>query len=389
MRICYWGAYDRAYVRNRVMLAGLAQAGAHVIECHAAVWRTPQERVQEAARRGPSLRLAARLVAAYVRLSVRFFTIARPDVVIVGYPGQFDALVARLLCWVRGVPLVFDAFLSAYETAVVDRGLMSAKSLRAHLLWQVERLACRWADLVLLDTQADIDYFRQVYGVGNYARVWVGAEAPALTADTPQPAESAGIFDVLWVGTFIPLHGVEHILHAARLLQDAAPDVRLTLIGSGQTYDAMRRLSDELRLTNIAWGPAWLDDAALAARTARADLVLGVFGMSAKAQRVIPNKVYAALALGRPLLTADTPGIREALAPGDTAFLCPPGDPEALAESLLRIRARPDLAAQVAARGKALFDARFAPQAIGKQMLALLAPLTAAARRRRASGRRR
>jgi glycosyltransferase involved in cell wall biosynthesis len=385
MRVCYWGAYDRAYVRNRVMLAGLAQAGADVIECHAAVWRTPQERVREATRRGPRWRLAARFVAAYVRLSVRFFAIARPDVVIVGYPGQFDALVARLLCWARGVPLVFDAFLSAYETAVVDRGLLSAKSLRARLLWRVERLACRWADLVLLDTQADIDYFRQVYGVGNYARVWVGAEAPALIADTPQLAEGAGIFDVLWVGTFIPLHGVEHILHAARLLQDAAPDVRLTLIGSGQTYDAMRQLSDELGLTNIVWGPAWLDDAALTARTAHANLVLGVFGMSAKAQRVIPNKVYAALALGRPLLTADTPGIREALAPGDTAFLCPPGDPGALAEALMSIRARPDLAAQVASRGKALFDARFTPQAIGEQVLALLAPLTAGARRR-ASG---
>jgi len=385
MRICYWGTYDRSYVRNCVLLAGLRQAGATVSECHVELWRAPQERLQQASARGPRLRLALRLLAAYAQLAVRFMIAPRPDIVIVGYPGQIDALLARLLCWLRRAPLVFDAFLSAYETMVVDRGLLPARSWRARLLWRVERLACRWADLVLLDTQADCAYFREAYGAGNYARVWVGAKEPSAAGAPPQSGRAASVFDVLWVGTFIPLHGVEHILRAAHLWQAQAADIRLTLVGSGQTYATMRQLADDLRLANVVWGPEWLHGDALEERMARADLVLGVFGASAKAQRVIPNKAFAALALGRPLLTADTPGIREALAHGETAFLCPPGDPEALAAAVQSICAQPDLAAQVAAQGKALFDAHFTPRAIGAQVLELIAPLARARGRRRST----
>ena len=39
----------------------------------------------------------------------------------VGYSGHFDVFPARLLCKVRRVPLVFDAFLSLYDSLVLDR----------------------------------------------------------------------------------------------------------------------------------------------------------------------------------------------------------------------------------------------------------------------------
>ncbi len=54
---------------------------------------------------------------------------------------------------------------------------------------------------------------------------------------------------------------------------------------------------------------------------------LGIFGTSGKAQRVIPNKVFDALAAARAVITGDTPAAREVLTHADTAWLCPPGDP--------------------------------------------------------------
>ena len=63
---------------------------------------------------------------------------------------------------------------------------------------------------------------------------------------------------------------------------------------------------------------------------AGADLCLGVFGATPKAARVVPHKVYTALAAGRPVLTADTPAVRELLRPGEEVWTMPPGDPDAL-----------------------------------------------------------
>lgn len=374
MRVCYWGTYDRDSVRNRVLIAGLRQAGAQVRECHATVWRERQQRVAETARHGLSLRLLLRFGWAYAHLSARLLFMPRPDVVVVGYPGYTDVLVARPICWLRRVPLVLDAFLSIYETAVVDRALVSPGSLKARLLWHVERLACSLADLVLLDTEADCAFFRTTYGRGRYARLWVGAEEPPQVENIGQ-RQGEGL-DVLFVGTFIPLHGVEHILRAAAILQPIAPEVRITLIGSGQTYTAMQQLAKELALTNVIWGPAWLDAPQLAQRCTSADVLLGIFGASNKAQRVIPLKAFAALAYGRPLLTADTSGIREALQPGETAFLCPSGDPAALAVAILAIRDAPAQAAQVAAQGHALYRQQFTPSAIGAFAIQLFTPLT-------------
>jgi glycosyltransferase involved in cell wall biosynthesis len=68
-----------------------------------------------------------------------------------------------------------------------------------------------------------------------------------------------------------------------------------------------------------------------------ASCALGIFGTSAKAARVIPNKVFQALACGTPVVSADTPAARELLDDGKSALLVPPGDPEALVAAIRRV----------------------------------------------------
>ena len=111
-------------------------------------------------------------------------------------------------------------------------------------------------------------------------------------------------FHALFVGKLIPLHGLETILAAARL----APEIPFRVVGSGQ-LDA---LLDE-RPPNVEWID-WVDYEQLPEENQRAGCALGVFGTSAKAGRVIPNKAFQALACGTPLVTGDTPAARELLA---------------------------------------------------------------------------
>jgi glycosyltransferase involved in cell wall biosynthesis len=106
---------------------------------------------------------------------------------------------------------------------------------------------------------------------------------------------------------------------------------------------------------------------------AASDVCLGIFGTSPKAQRVIPNKVFDALAVGRPVLTADTPAVREVLTHGETAWLCPPGDPAALAEALLALRSEEGTRRRLAERGHELFVQRFSIDALARDLGAIVA----------------
>src|SRR5262249_52438549 len=131
----------------------------------------------------------------------------------------------------------------------------------------------------------------------------------------------------VFVGKLIPLHGLRTILDAARL----APDIRVRVVGSGQEERLLHA-----RPLNVDWTP-WGPYRHLPALLHGARAALGIFGTSAKAARVIPNKAYQALACGTPLVTGDTPAARELLTDGKDALLVPPGDPEALAAALTRL----------------------------------------------------
>ena len=99
-------------------------------------------------------------------------------------------------------------------------------------------------------------------------------------------------------------------------------------------------------------GCRWVEYERLPGELHRAGCALGIFGDSAKAQRVIPNKAFQALACGTPLVTADTPAARELLVDGESALLVPPGDPEALAAALRRLAGDPELARRLARGGR-------------------------------------
>jgi len=88
---------------------------------------------------------------------------------------------------------------------------------------------------------------------------------------------------------------------------------------------------------------------------------------------VIPNKVYQAAAAGRPVVTADTAAVREVFTHGDTAWLCRPGDPAALAEAIERIGADAETRKRLATRAAALMADRFAPAAQGQRLAAIFA----------------
>jgi glycosyltransferase involved in cell wall biosynthesis len=105
---------------------------------------------------------------------------------------------------------------------------------------------------------------------------------------------------------------------------------------------------------------------------AQAHAILGIFGASAKAGRVIPNKVAQGLALGRPVITRMSLAYPEALraTPSHESGIVwvPPESPAALAAALARLWAEPAQLAILATQAAQTF-ARYLSEAVVKAQL--------------------
>jgi glycosyltransferase involved in cell wall biosynthesis len=256
--------------------------------------------------------------------------------------------------------VVFNPLVSLADTFVSDRQRFRPGSLAARTLNAIDRRAFRAADLVVADTRANADFLAGLAGLPpeRVASCFVGAEE-RLFRPGWSPTEP---FTALFVGKLIPLQGVETILAAAR----AAPELRLRVVGSGQLEPLVRE-----RPANVEWVP-WVDYERLPDELHRAGCALGIFGVSDKAGRVIPNKAFQALACGTPLVTADTPAARELLVDGESALLVPPGDPNALAAALRRLAADPGLTRKLADGGHDAYRRQASEEVLGARWLRLL-----------------
>jgi glycosyltransferase involved in cell wall biosynthesis len=348
LKICYFGTYERGYPRNSQVISCLRGAGVEVVEEHVSVW----EGGRHGWSAGPAR--AVQLAAAELRLLARR---SRDfDALIVGYPGHFDLAGARRAA--RGRPIVFNPLVSLADTLVADRGRFRPGSLAARALEAVDRRAFRAADVVVADTEADAHFFAGLAGLGEVPVCFVGAEDRLFKPNWSRPDR----FHALFVGKLIPLQGVETILSAAR----EAPEIDFRLVGSGQLEGLLSS-----RPPNVEHVP-WIEYERLPAEIQRAGCSLGIFGTTAKAQRVIPNKAFQAIACAAPLVTADTPAARELLVDEESALLVTPGDAKALAHAVRRLAADSDLSRRIAAGGRSAYEREASETVLGARWRALI-----------------
>lgn len=370
MKVVWAGTFQPNFGRNRQLSAYLKAAGLEVDVLRVSVW--PEDRIE--AFRSRSISMLFRLLLAELAVMAKLAVAPRPDAYLVSYPGWFDVPGVWLIGRIRGVPLVFDPFISLYETAVEDRGLVPRSSLTARMTRTIDRIALRRPALVVADTATHADYFRWLSGSNKeFLVAEVGANEGVFNAAGSETETNL----VLFYGTFVPLHGVDVIVRAANLLD---PSVRFVLYGDGQTRAAAETLNAGLLNENVEFRDPVTHEH-LASAMASATIVLGVFSESAKADRVIPHKVFEAMASGRPVVTARTTAT-EGLEAAGAVMTCRPGDPEDLAASIQRLLNEPDLREKLAIRSAAVFAARFSVEAQSSKIRRAFLGLTEGRRKR-------
>jgi len=373
-RVCFFGTYARDYTVTALLMQACRAAGIAIVECHRPLWE--ETRHKEAAYFAP--RSIVRLLRQYIAHAgalVRQRRAVGPVLAyVVGFNGQLDCLLLRAVLRRQPTPIVFAPLITLTETLVDDRAVF-----RPHSLWGVatrilDRLTLSAASHVLIDTAAHRQYLIDTFGVApGRVSVWhLGADTRVFTARPPETHD--GPLRVLFYGSFLPLHGVRTVIDAAALLQDDI-NVEFVLVGDGPDHAACVAAARAAGLTRLHFRP-WVPYDDLGNEVARADICLGGFGAGVKTRIVIPNKVYQAAAVGRPVITADTPAMREIFTHGETVWLCASNDPTALATAIRTLGGDVELRARLGRQAATLLAERFSAATQGERLAAIFAEAT-------------
>ncbi|MDO5722969.1 MAG: glycosyltransferase [Flaviflexus sp.] len=383
MKILGFGTYRAAsHPRVAVLLEGLARRGHTVRELNEPLRSSTSERV--AALRSPRGAAAffGQLGSSWLRLiaGAQRYRTSPPDVVVVGYLGHFDVVLARLLF--PKSTIVLDHLIFAADTAK-DRGANSALLGRA--LEALDRLAHACADLVVYDTpdhalMAPAGQHRKgiVVPVGAPEQ-WLSAGQAARAAHTEGPEGAAEIKSadahgsgaaearsVIFYGLFTPLQGTPTIARALRLLHERGQLPPVTLVGTGQDEAQVREILGD---TPVTWLD-WVESNELPDLVASHDISLGIVGTTPKGRRVVPNKVYQSMAAGCAVITSDTPSQREIL--GSAVRYVAPGDAEGLAEAIAELAGNGELCAEYQRRALQLSATALRPEQVVSPLAARL-----------------
>jgi glycosyltransferase involved in cell wall biosynthesis len=276
------------------------------------------------------------------------------DVVFVGFYGYFLIFLARLL-W--RCPVVFDAYVSNYNTLCMDRKLFRPDSLLGRLAFWLDCTACRLADVVVVDTYAHARYFATSFGIPDtrFAVIYLGCDE---TIFFPRQATPSRDFLVFYYGSYLPLQGIEYIIRAAKLLEHE-PDVRFRIAGDGQGYAEIRTLVERLNVRNVEF-MKWVPFEDLPLQIAQATICLGGhFSDIDKASNVIATKTFQFLAMRKPTIVGQNGANGEAFVHGEHVYMCAMADARALADAILALRRNEPLRQHIAEGGYALFLERY------------------------------
>lgn len=221
----------------------------------------------------------------------------RPDAYLVTFRGYEILPVVLALAGDR--PVIFDEFINPVEWFVHEHHKFGERSLPARLLRAAFRRWSLRAQAVLTDTPAHAELSARLMGIdrAHYVPVPVGAEEHTF-APRPRPARTSERFVVLYYGSMLPLHGLEHVLEAAVHLKDR-PDIEFRLVG-GDGDTAARIAAAAGRGARVSH-ELWVEYDRLPELFDECDLFLaGPFGATLQSQYVITGKTFQFLSAALP-----------------------------------------------------------------------------------------
>jgi glycosyltransferase involved in cell wall biosynthesis len=168
-------------------------------------------------------------------------------------------------------------------------------------------------------------------------------------------------FAAIYFGAMGLANGLEYAVEAGRILKERGNDgIRIVLHGGGGRRDALIALAREYALDNVIFSDLVPDKADVARLVAGCNACMTIYAGTNKEQTWSPNKMFDALAAGRPVLI-NVPGwLGETIESNGCGRQVDPRRPETLADALEELAGNPALCQEMGQKSRALAEREFA-----------------------------
>jgi glycosyltransferase involved in cell wall biosynthesis len=166
-------------------------------------------------------------------------------------------------------------------------------------------------------------------------------------------------FAAVYFGAMGLANGLEYAVEAARILKSRGrEDIVVVLHGGGGKLEELKALAGKYELGNLVFSPMVEDKAEVARIVAGCNACMTIY-RAAKEHTWSPNKMFDALAAGKPVLI-NVPGwLGETIENNKCGFYCNEGDPASLADKLEMLAGDDSLCAEMGTNARALAEREF------------------------------
>jgi glycosyltransferase involved in cell wall biosynthesis len=283
----------------------------------------------------------------------------RPDVIL-AYTIK-PVIVAATACRSEGIGRMVALITGAGYAFTSGREIkrLVSRVAASALYW----FAFRRTDAVIFQNPDDERLFRKLrlLPVDVPSKV-VNGSGVDLAHFSPAPLPRGASF--LMIARLLKDKGIREFAAASKRLKSIHPNIRVTLVGDlDPSPDSLTRTElDGLVRSGIDYR-GHLDDV----RSAIADC--GVYVLPSYYREGTPRSILEAMAMGRAIITTDSPGCRETVIDGENGFLVRPRDADHLFATMMRFVNASELAAKMGRASRELAERKYDVREVNADVL--------------------
>lgn len=223
--------------------------------------------------------------------------------ILVLYPGYVDIIFLNLFYRKKREKIIYDNFVSLYQTLVIDRKIIKSKCL-IYIIYKIEKYLNSLPQLMIVETELIKDYLNKLFNSKLNIDVLITPTDKNIFDFTKLNNNQKKEIDFLYWGSYINLHGLENLIYAAEKNLDKH---KIYMLGDGQEYNKVFNLAKELKLKNIIFDKTMFVKENKYEKffnlVSSSKFAIGALSDSEKNNIVIPSKVIEAAALKLPIIT--------------------------------------------------------------------------------------